>query len=44
MKDSKLKDYQISLLFIEDNSTIDQRVEIEKNYIKGKLLDAQENE
>ena len=43
VKDSKLKECKIPLLFIEDNSAVDRWVEIEKEYIKGKLLDAQGN-
>ena len=43
VKDSKLKDYKILLLFIDNNSTVNQWVEIEKDYIKEKLSDAQGN-
>ena len=43
VKDSELKECKISLLFTKDNSAIDRWVEIEKEYIKGKLLDAQGN-
>ena len=43
MKDSKLKECKIPLLFIEDDYAVDQWVEIEKDYIKGKLPDAQGN-
>ena len=43
VKDSKLKDYKIPLLFTEDNSVVNQWVDIEKDYIKGKLPDAQGN-
>ena len=37
MKDSKLKECKIPLLFTEDDSAVDRWVEIEKDYIKGKL-------
>ena len=43
MKDYELKECKIPLLFTEDNSAVDWRVEIEKDYIKGKLPDAQGN-
>ena len=43
MKDSELKECKITLLFTEDDSTVDWWVEIEKNYIKGKLPNAQGN-
>ena len=43
MKDSKLKEYIIPLFFIEDDSVMDRWVEIEKDYIKGKLPNAQGN-
>ena len=43
MKDFELKDYKIPLLFTKDNSAVDRWVEIEKDYIKGKLPDAQGN-
>ena len=43
MKDSELKTCKIPLLFTEDNSTVDRWVEIEKEYIKVKLPDAQGN-
>ena len=43
MKDSELKECKIPLLFIEDDYTVNRWVEIEKDYIKGKLPDAQEN-
>ena len=43
MKDFELKDYKILLLFIEDDSIVDRWVEIEKENIKRKLLDAQGN-
>ena len=39
VKDSELKDCKIPLLFIEDQSIVEQWVEIEKDYIKGKLPD-----
>lgn len=41
VKDSELRDCKIPLLFIEDDSAVDRWVEIEKEYIKGKLPDAQ---
>ena len=43
MKDSELKECKILLLFTKDNSAVDQWVEIEKDYIKGKLPNAQGN-
>ena len=43
MKDSELKECKISLLFTKDNSTVDRWMEIEKEYIKAKLSDAQGN-
>jgi hypothetical protein len=43
VKDSELKDCKIPLLFTEDDSAVDRWVEIEKEYIKGKLPDAQGN-
>ena len=43
MKDSKLKECKIPLLFTEDNSAVDHWVDIEKDYIKGKLPDAEGN-
>ena len=43
VKDSELKECKISLLFSEDDSIVDRWIEIEKDYIKGKLPDAQGN-
>ena len=43
VKDSELKECKIPLLFIEDDYAVDRWVEIEKDYIKGKLPDAQGN-
>ena len=43
VKDFEIKEYKIPLLFSEDDSAIDRWVEIEKGYIKGKLLDTQGN-
>ena len=43
MKDSELKKCKIPLLFTEDDNAVDRWVEIEKEYIKGKLPDAQGN-
>ena len=43
VNDSELKESKIPLLFTEDNSTMDRWVEIEKEYIKKKLPDAQRN-
>ena len=43
VKDSKLKECKIPLLFTEDDSVVDRWVEIEKDYIKGKLPDSQGN-
>ena len=43
VKDSELKECKIPLLFTEDDYTVDRWVEIEKDYIKGKLPDAQGN-
>ena len=43
MEDFELKDYKIFLLFMEDNSSIDWWMEIEKDYIKEKLMNAQGN-
>ena len=43
MKDSELKECKIPLLFTEDDSTVDRWVEIEREYIKGKLPDVQGN-
>ena len=43
VKDSELKECKIPLLFIEDNFAVKRWVEIEKDYIKGKLSDAQGN-
>ena len=43
VKDSELKDCKIPLLFTEEDSAVDRWVEIEKEYIKGKLPDAQGN-
>ena len=42
MKDSELKECKIPLL-TEDDSAVVRWVEIEKDYIKGNLLDAQGN-
>ena len=43
VKDSELKECKIPFLFTEDDYAVDRWVEIEKDYIKGKLLDAQGN-
>ena len=43
VKDSELKECKIPLLFIEDDYAVDRWVEIKKDYIKGKLPDAQGN-
>ena len=43
VKDFELKECKIPLLFIEDDYAVDRWVEIKKDYIKGKLLDAQGN-
>ena len=43
VKDSELKECKIPLLFTEDDYAIDRWVEIEKDYIKCKLPDAQGN-
>ena len=43
VKDSELKECKIPLLFTQDDNVVDQWVEIEKEYIKGKLPDAQGN-
>ena len=43
MKDSELKECKISLVFTKDDSTVNRWMEIEKDYIKGKLPDAQGN-
>ena len=43
MKDFELKECKIPLLFTEDDSAVDRWVEIDKDYIKGKLPDAQGN-
>ena len=43
VKDSELKECKIPLLFTEDNFAVERWVEIEKDYIKGKLSDAQGN-
>ena len=43
VKDSELKECKISLLFTEDDYAVDRWMEIEKDYIKGKLPDAQGN-
>ena len=43
MKDSELKECKIPLLFIEDDFAVERWVEIEKDYIKGKLPNAQGN-
>ena len=43
VKDSELKECKIPLLFTEDDYAVDRWVETEKDYIKGKLLDAQGN-
>ena len=43
MKDSELKECKIPLLFTEDDSVVDRWIKIEKDYIKGKLSDAQVN-
>ena len=43
MKDSKLKECKIPLLFTKDDSEVEWSVEIEKDYIKGKFSNAQGN-
>ena len=43
VKESELRDCKIPLLFIENDTAVDQWVEIEKQYMKGKLPDAQGN-
>ena len=43
MKVSELKECKIPLLFTKDDFAVERWVEIEKDYIKGKLLDAQGN-
>ena len=43
MKDSELKECKIPLMFTEDDFVVERWVEIEKDYIKGKLPDAQGN-
>ena len=43
MKDSELKECKIPLVFTEDDFAMERWVEIEKDYIKGKLPDAQGN-
>ena len=43
VKNSELKDCKILLLFTEDNSAADRWLEIEKEYIKENLPDAQGN-
>ena len=43
VKDSELKECKIPLLFTEDDFAVERWVEIEKDYIKGKLPDAQGN-
>ena len=43
VKDSELKECKIPLLFIEDDFAVERWVEIRKDYIKGKLPDAQGN-
>ena len=43
VKDSELKECKIPLLFTEDDYAVDRWVEIKKDYIKGKLPDAQGN-
>ena len=43
VKDSELKECKISLLFSKDDLAVERWVENEKDYIKGKLPDAQGN-
>ena len=43
VKDSELKECKTPLLFTEDDFAVERWVEIEKDYIKGKLSDAQGN-
>ena len=43
VKDSELKECKIPLLFTEDDFAVERWVEIEKDYIKSKLPNAQEN-
>ena len=43
VKDSELKECKIPLLFTEDDFVVEQWIEIKKDYIKGKLPDAQGN-
>ena len=43
VKDSELKECKIPLLFTEDDFAVERWVEIKKDYIKGKLPDAQGN-
>ena len=43
VKDSELKECKIPLLFTKNNSAVDRWMEIKKEYIKGKLPDAQGN-
>ena len=43
VNDSELKECKIPLLFTKDDSAVERWVEIEKDYIKGKLPDAQGN-